>query len=304
MAMTLLDTGFRADEFHIDAVDISARALAHAERGNYGKNSFRGNELDFRDRYFVQTPKGYQVTDAARRSVRFKRGNLFDGDFLPGAELYDIIFCRNILIYFDSAGQMRAVDLLARLLTARGGLFVGPSETSLLLNGDFVSTKNPLAFAFRKVVDTAPAPTRDTLAISASLPIKPLRPLAEPARVARPRNPVCGSLAPKEKSLSIEEIHGLADQGQLAEAALHCEQYLRGHVPSAGALHLLGLIRDATGLWVEASGCYRKALYLDPNHHQSLVLLALLLEKQGDNAGAKVLNDRVRRLELRIKENG
>src|SRR6185503_19100322 len=62
----------------------------------------------------------------------------------------DVIFCRNLLIYFDRPTQDRAVELLQRLLTSNGTLFVAPSETGLLLSHDFVSAKIPLAFAFRQ----------------------------------------------------------------------------------------------------------------------------------------------------------
>ncbi len=58
MAMALLDAGVPAERFRVDAVDISARALAQAERAVYGKNSFRGKDLDFRDRYFEATGGG------------------------------------------------------------------------------------------------------------------------------------------------------------------------------------------------------------------------------------------------------
>jgi chemotaxis protein methyltransferase WspC len=97
----------------------------------------------------------------------------------------------------------------------------------------------------------------------------------------------------------MEEIRRIADRGQLAEAALHCEKHLRDGGVSPEVLHLLGLIRDATGNRPEAAEYYRKTLYLDPNHQEALVHLALLLDKQGDTAGAKVLNDRADRLDRR-----
>ena len=88
----------------------------------------------------------------------------------------------------------------------------------------------------------------------------------------------------------------LADQGRLIEAAKSCKEHLRTHGPSAPTLHLLGLISSAASNLPDAAEYFRKTLYLDPNHTQSLIHLALLLEKQGDKAAAKVLNDRVRRL--------
>ena len=59
IAMALLDSGFPSKRYRIDAIDISERTLAHAERATYGKNSFRGVELGFRDRHFEATAHGH-----------------------------------------------------------------------------------------------------------------------------------------------------------------------------------------------------------------------------------------------------
>ena len=75
MAMALLDAGFPAARFEINAVDISARALAFAQRAVYGRNSFRGADLDFRTRHFRPVPAGYALNPAVRKQVRFWRGN-------------------------------------------------------------------------------------------------------------------------------------------------------------------------------------------------------------------------------------
>jgi len=299
MAMALLGGGFPGDRFHVDAVDVSTRALAHAKCGIYEKNSFRGNELGYRDRYFGQTEHGFHLTDAVRKQVHFRQGNLFDTEFLSGAVAYDIIFCRNMMIYFDGSTQIRAVDLLTRLLTPNGILFVGPSEANLMLSNDFASMNCRLAFAFQRAA--APHASKQGAARSAKRRCEAARVVAPRSEEAQtpaakpPPSPLPVS-APTEK-LSIDEICSIADQGQLAEAARRCEEYLLSAEPSAEALHLLGLIRDASGNLAEAERYYRKALYLDPTHHQALIHLALLLEKQGDKAGAKVLNDRARRLD-------
>lgn len=300
LAMALLDAGFPAERFRIDAVDISAHALAQAARGTYGKNSFRGNELGYRDRHFVPTAQGYHLADSVRRNVHFRHGNLFDVDLLLGAQIYDIIFCRNVLIYFDGDTQQRAIGLVRRLLTAKGCVFVAPSEASLLLGSDFISVKVPLAFGFRKA---AAAPQRATRDIPR--PVKRRR--AAPrmgVSALQPDRASVDKLAPRPAQAtnsppSMEEIRRIADRGQLAEAALHCEKHIRDGAVSPEVLHLLGLIRDATGNRPEAAEYYRKTLYLDPNHQEALVHLALLLDKQGDAAGAKVLNDRAGRLDRR-----
>src|SRR6185503_1136786 len=148
IAMALFDAGVSADRFAIDAIDISAHALAVARRATYGKNSFRGRELGFRARYFAATASGHRLADRVRAQVHFRQGNLLSPDAAPTR--YEAIFCRNLLIYFDRATQDRAILALERLLAEGGVVFVAPSETGVLLNAGFVPVKAPFAFAFRK----------------------------------------------------------------------------------------------------------------------------------------------------------
>ena len=129
IVMALLDAGLTAERFRVDGIDISRRALALSERAIYGENSFRGNDLDFRGRYFEATAQGYRLSDHVRRQVRFQAGNLFATDFMPDVESYDVVFCRNLLIYFDRATQEELVARLTRHLVPGGYLFVGHSES-------------------------------------------------------------------------------------------------------------------------------------------------------------------------------
>ena len=305
MAMALLDVAIPADRFRIDAVDISTRVLTQAGRAVYGRNSFRGHELAFRDRHFDATARGYRLSETVRRQVRFQQGNLFAAGFLPGVELYDFIFCRNVLIYFDRATQDQAIVVLKRLLKPKGVLFVAAAETGLPSSHDFVSTNLPLAFAFRRSAAGPAQPKRvpalvKTSSIGRPMPLRApvLRPALaiSPAPVAASRT----SLA-TEASADIGEAMRLADQGHFVEAATSCSEHLRQHGPSAAAFHLMGLVREATGNQPEAVDYYRKALYLEPNHYVTQIHLALLMEKQGNTAGAQVLRNRARRLEQQDK---
>ncbi len=304
VAMALLDAGFPAERFRIDALDISGRALDHARRGVYGRNSFRGGELAFRDRHFVPAGAGWQLGDAVRRQVQFCQGNILDACLLPGAEPYDVVFCRNLLIYFDRATQDRAITALARRLAPQGCLFVGPSETGLLLSHAFVSAKVPLAFAFRPAgAASPPEPPASALPPPRRLPparvVSPARPRPFSSVIAH--SPVTAAVSSAPPDPVIDHAIQLADQGRLVEAAKECEAHLQAHGPSAKAFYVLGLVRDASGSHADAAGFYRKALYLDPQHHETLVQLALLLGGQGDQAGAKVMNDRARRLEQKAR---
>jgi chemotaxis protein methyltransferase WspC len=298
IAMALLDAGLPASRFRIEAVDISERALALARRAEYGKNSFRGNDLSFRDRHFTLAQSRWRLGDAARAQVHFQQGNLFAKDFLPVDEHFDIIFCRNLLIYFDRPAQDHAVSTLQRLLKAEGALFVGPSEPSLLLSHDFVSAKVPRAFAFHK-----PTPIPAKIARKSVDPVK--RSSNPPPRVPRPSKAVQDADHKMRPSAKLEargetEIGKallLANQGRLVEAEKSCEEHIRRHGASAQSLYLIGLIRDAGGDAAEASKYYRKALYLDHHHQEALSHLAMLLRKQGDIVGARLLLDRMNRTE-------
>ena len=286
MAMALLDAGFPADRFRIDAVDISARALAHAGRAVYGKNSFRGNDLGFRDRHF-DADGGTAIVSATPCAGRcaFSRAICSTPDFLPGAELYDVIFCRNLLIYFDRATQDRAIAVLTRLLTRERRPVRRPSETGLLLESRLrlgASCRWRSPFARRAASAERARPPRRAPAPLPAPP--PARAGSRPNRSRpRPADRAAAAPPPPPRARASTRSARLADQGHLAEAARLAKSYLREHGPSAEALHLLGLIRDAAGNPPRPPSCYRKALYLDPNHHEALVHLALLLEKQGDS---------------------
>jgi chemotaxis protein methyltransferase WspC len=300
LAMALLDAGVAAERFHIDAVDISTTALARAQRGIYGKNSFRGKDLEFRERHFVAMKEGYLLDPAVRRCVSFARANVLEEGFLTASAPYDFIFCRNLLIYFDRATQILALTKLHHLLAADGVLFVGPAEMPLVSESGFISARLPHAFACRKTNGEV------------SLPLPPLRrkqrrnaefPPAPPLQ----RNSVLtpAPAAARAASTGDHQVAPLklarqfADSGQLDHAAAICRNHLARHSDSAEAYYLLGLVLDAAND-PEAISYYRKALYLDPNHYETLVHAALWLERTGDLAAARAFKRRIERVQPQL----
>ncbi|MCC8393354.1 chemotaxis protein CheR [Paraburkholderia sp. MMS20-SJTR3] len=149
IAMTLLDAGLDAAQFRIDAMDINERSLALAQRAHYGRNSFRGNALAFRDAHFSRTEDGWRLAPRIVDTVRFAHANLMQLD-AAALGVYDFVFCRNVLIYFDRETQQIALQALDSVLADSGTLFVGPAETGLLMRYGMQSAKIPLAFAFHR----------------------------------------------------------------------------------------------------------------------------------------------------------
>lgn len=295
LAMCLLDAGVPQERFQIDAVDISQNALLRAERGIYGKNSFRGLDLSFRDRHFTELKEGYALNPIVRQQVNFQRDNVLDDGFLAQSPPYDFIFCRNLLIYFDRTTQVLALAKLHRLLTADGTLFVGPAELPLVAESGFTSASLPHAFACRKTGDTAvstpPRPRRKRRLV---FPPKPVA--SVPASNGLGANPSEGSrpAGRTHQTASLLLARRLADSGQLDEAAALCQAHLTQHQDCAEAYYLLGLVKDANDN-PAAMELYRKALYLDPNHYETLVHAALWSERNGDPAAAQAFKRRAER---------
>jgi chemotaxis protein methyltransferase WspC len=293
IAMTLLEAGLSAKQFEIDAIDVSSRSLDIAIRAHFGNNSFRGSNLRFRDLFFEKVGAGFRLFDRVRQCVKFESGNVLENHFRFNSEPYDFIFCRNLLIYFDSRTQTQALNKLSEILSRDGLLFVGSGEAGLLKQHGFSSAKLPMAFAFRR-----------SQPIFSDLPPKPRKPkVCLPALVIRTKADSKPDLPTPKKALveikrqssgtaDLAVAERLADKGQLGEAAEICQASLREQGPSARAFHLLGLIRDGAGDHRRASEFYGKALYLEPDHYHSLIHLSLLKDKIGEDAAAKVLKKR------------
>lgn len=298
IAMALLDAGLAPHQFKVLGLDVSPLSVERARRGVYGKNSFRGGDLEFRERHFIEQADGYHLADRVREQVRLQVGNLLDPALLANEPSYDFVFCRNLLIYFDQPTQKQVFDVLKGLTHVDGVLFIGPAEGSLLGRHGMRSIGVPQSFAFSRQTEPvkpepvfvpmpAPAPQRS----SAPIPFTP-RPFSA---VSAPVVPIKSPQSDASDLLS--QIATLANEGKSAEARAACERYLSNHPPAAQVFYWLGLLSDVAGSVLEAQGYYRKALYLEPQHSQALMHLAALLESQGDSAGARRLQARAARSE-------
>lgn len=305
IAMALLDAGFPDGSFQIDAIDVSSRNLVHAERAIYGKNSFRGTDIAFRDRYFEAAEGGFRPHGIVRRHVRFRLGNVLAAATQAGQETYDVAFCRNLLIYFDRETQGTALTRLRQMLADDGLLLVGPAESGLPVLCGFASVRFPRAFAFVKAAAARVKPTEPPVARkprpaavkAAPLPQAPKpapRPFAQKAASVQPSAP-----SPDQAAASLTEIERAADAGRLTEVSAAAERHIAEFGPSPDAFYWLGLAHDAADAVEDAMRNYRKALYLAPDHQRALAQLRLLQQRQGDHGAAKALADRLDRLAKR-----
>ncbi|WP_440974079.1 CheR family methyltransferase [Pseudomonas koreensis] len=300
IAMALLDAGLKPHQFKVDGMDVSPLSVDKARRALYGKNSFRGQDLDFRERHFSAEQDGHRVNEAVREQVRLQVGNVLDPTLLASEPPFDFVFCRNLLIYFDQPTQQQVFAVLKRLTHVDGVLFIGPAEGSLLGRLGMRSIGIPQSFAFSRHAEPLPEPV--ALPTPTPLPVRqPLRSPPPPPPV-RPRPfasvapaPASSKSANPDAATLLAHIAALANEGKSAEARAACEQFLRSHPPVAQVFYWLGLLSDVAGSALEAQGYYRKALYLEPQHPEALMHLAALLQAQGDSAGARRLQERAAR---------
>lgn len=305
MAMALSDAGVAPGAYRIEGVDLSAVALERALAGRYTRNAFRGAALEFRARHFSPAGAEYQISDALRAQVGFSQGNLLAFDQQAGAGSYDVIFCRNLLIYFDDATSAAAIGVLRALLADDGMLFAGYAEVPTFCRHGFTSLRAPGAFALQKdlgvAVPAAPAPKRKPApprpaASPAASPVTPRAP--GPARAATEAAP-----APRPAELlALARRH--ADQGDYPAAAAACHAVLAAAPDSAGAYFILGMVSECLHRPAAAGDYWRRCVYLQPGHYDALCHLALLAEQAGDAPQADTFRQRAARVFRRRQPDG
>jgi chemotaxis protein methyltransferase CheR len=117
-------------QVEITGMDLDPQALERAGRASYTDHAFRGLDPEVRARYFE--PDGsrrWQLIAKIRDRVAFRRGNLSDPRWAESLPPQDVIFCRNVLIYFDDEGMARAAEGLYNALTPGGYLFLGHADS-------------------------------------------------------------------------------------------------------------------------------------------------------------------------------
>lgn len=116
-------------KIEIFGTDISQKVLTQARRAVYGKSSFRATDDEQIKRFFVQQEDGFKVCDKIREMVTFSHLNLLEGNRIGMMGTMDLIFCRNVIIYFDLPVKKQVVESFYKSLAKGGFLLLGHSES-------------------------------------------------------------------------------------------------------------------------------------------------------------------------------
>ncbi len=150
IAMLVLEKGLVPEwDVEIFANDISQRVLQVARKGVYTESSFRATDEYYKRRFFEPIEKGrYRIKEEVKRLVRFGHLNLLDRERLWLVGKVDVIFCRNVIIYFDREAKKKVIENLYDRLIEGGYLLLGHSESLIGISTAFVlqSLKNDLVY--------------------------------------------------------------------------------------------------------------------------------------------------------------
>lgn len=140
----------RLAHVQILASDIAVNALEHAKQGFYDDLAMhRGLSEQRRRRFFIRQENGWRVIPAVRNAVSFRQFNLLDSYVLLGK--FDLIFCRNVLIYFAAAVKADILQRMAAALKPDGHLFLGSSEALGEAKAYFETVTTPYGIVYRRL---------------------------------------------------------------------------------------------------------------------------------------------------------
>ncbi|MDQ3185507.1 MAG: chemotaxis protein CheR [Pseudomonadota bacterium] len=286
------------------ATDINPMSLQKAAEGIYGEWSFRGTPLWAKERYFKRKKNGqFEILPHIRKRVTFSYLNLAEDVYpspINGTNAMDVIFCRNVLMYFSPEWIRKVGQNFHQALVHGGWLIVSPVETSNSLFSQFKATTFPGVILYHKAERTEstalqvnmaeytalmPGPLPDTSYIPAcnlakasclqdegiffSLKNAPAEALS--AVTDAPLEPVkiqhAASHPPNHEELDAfcHTARSYADQGNLDEAVMWCEKAIATNKLNPSAHYLLAIIRQELGQSETAMQSLMHTLYLAPD---------------------------------------
>jgi chemotaxis protein methyltransferase CheR len=143
---------FLPESIRIVASDINERVLQIGRSGVYGKGSlsFRRMPKSLLEQYMEDTEWGFQIKDSVKKLVSFEKINLLELESRKELEGFDVIFCRNVLIYFDVPTIQKVVQSLYRLLSPGGYLFLGHADSIIGMGIPLQTINAPNTFYYKK----------------------------------------------------------------------------------------------------------------------------------------------------------
>lgn len=277
--------------------DVNAEAVERARRGRYSAWSMREAPADLRDRYFVAEGREYVLDPSVRGAVKLEERNLLDGQGALLEERFDLIFCRNLLMYMTPAAAAAIVARLTASLRPGGHLFLGHAETLRGLSDEYHLVHTHGTFYYRLKYDAServpPSAGVATPAVPGSFPPADLSWMeaiqrasdriatlaaAPAAESPERREPAPGADPDAMLLRAVVLAHG-RDLGPAEDA---CRRLMAASEMNAGAHYLMALCREHAG---DARGAVERdesAAYLDPTFAMPRLHLGMMARRAGE----------------------
>ncbi|HSV47868.1 MAG TPA: CheR family methyltransferase [Ramlibacter sp.] len=267
----------------VTATDVNPRFLEKARAGRYNEWSFRGVPEQLKQRYFERMPDGqFQIDARIRALVHFAELNMAQQIYpsaLNRTNGVDVIFCRNLLMYFSQAQARKAAQRLQWCLRDGGWLVVSPSEAGHMAFPGLEPVHFDAAVAFRK--------PQCGQGLEAALPRAQAAPALRPEAACEAQSitphpmPAAASDASPSLAACRQAACALADQGRLEEALLWCDRWVAADRLDGRAHYVLGLVLGERGDAQGAQRALQRCIYLEPD----FVLAHLALGQQARGLG-------------------
>ena len=296
------------------ATDINPRILRRATAGVYGEWAFRNVPAWLRKDNFCSKKDGrFEILPEIRKMVTFSYLNLAEDIYpspLNNTNAMDLIFCRNVLMYFAPERATQVGHRLYRSLVDGGWLVVGASELSHQTFPQFTPVHFPGAIAYRKGLQESRPPVVSRLEeLPCANPLPPdwgrgqgeggekaleiVKPSLRENAYAEAFEP-CAREDDKESSPAIaSSVRALADQGKLEDALAACEEAIAADKLDPELHYLRAIILQEQNKEAEATASFKAALYLKPNFAPAHFALGNLLLRRGNRRAAKKCFDNV-----------
>jgi chemotaxis protein methyltransferase CheR len=266
--------------------DINRDFLARAAEGRFDKRAFRQGTEGLAERCFRREGNVWLLRPEFGKGVSFRYHNLVS-DPAPADAAdtggFDLVMCRNVLIYFDKESMSQVALKLHASLAERGWLVVGHAEPSAEVFRPFRVVTAEGMTLYRKEEGAAPDEAPQWQASPTPLHMVP----APPARFLPPLPPLAppspeplAAPGPPPAGIALEEVRELADRGHWVDAASKCRELLGKDGLNPLAHFTLALILEHTGENREAERSYRAAIYLDRAFTVAHYHLGLLLHRR------------------------
>jgi chemotaxis protein methyltransferase CheR len=289
--------------------DINEESLTKARRGLYGAWAFRGLDPSIQNRYFEKTAQGYQISEKLRGMVRFAHCNLRSNDFPSpalGIHDFDLILCRNVLIYFGSEAIVHTLKRFALSLREGGYLLTGHAELANQSPAPLHARTFAESVAYQRCdAQSAPPKPNNTIAVTVAnfapiekkvsapllppkrAPLLPVMPISVPLPpFPSPAPPAKAPVAGEEEKLC-QQARQNANLGRYDEAIRLCREAIALDATGADAYFVWGQVEGEQGQQSAAKDLFKKVVYLSPQHFDAHLELAAIYDQENDAPRAR-----------------